>query len=278
MTLPRVLSSAVLCLVFPAATVACGSSVVPEAADGGGDAPLAYDADIGIDTGTVVSETGADVPVVETGTCARTSDRLTISATGRNTLGCSLGPRDGGVPGPLTGQIVRVDATSFDLDTCPPTADCVPLVTTFKVSAPGLDLRALVDKSYVEVTYTEQFFFGCTTSIVVRSVDAWTGVKNPADVGGKLYLAAGDGHDPTLPFAVEKVRLHCLAEGTPSCGGSAVPDHYAYRFAGTTSVAMGETASFAAAGQTFTARNLRAFYLGDCDAYWDYAFWLTRSK
>ncbi|MEI2827452.1 MAG: hypothetical protein V9F04_14445 [Dermatophilaceae bacterium] len=183
--------------------------------------------------GTVVSETGPDVPAVETGLCARASDRLTIVATGRHTLGCSLGTRDAGIPGPMTGRIVRVDATSFDLDTCPPTADCVPLITTFKVTAPGLDLRGMREKSYVEVTYTESFFFGCSTSIVVRSVDTWTGVKNPADVGGKIYLAGGDGDDPTLPFAIDKVRQHCLPEGTPTCGGSAAPDHYAYRFAGT---------------------------------------------
>lgn len=251
----------------------CGSSVVPEASDSATDAPAL---EASVDTGTTPPDTAPDVPVSETGSCARTSDRVTISAKGRTTLGCSLGPRDGGVPGPMTGQIVRVDATSFDLDTCPPTADCVPLITTFSVTAPGLDLRALVEKSYVEVTYTEQFFFGCNTSIVVRSVDAWTGVKNPADVGGKLYLAAGDGADPKLPFAIDKVRLHCLPEGTSTCGGSAAPDHYAYQFAGATKIAMGETATFSAIGQTFSARNLRAFYLGYCDEYWDYAFWLTR--
>ncbi|MBK7401838.1 MAG: hypothetical protein IPJ34_37700 [Myxococcales bacterium] len=254
-------------LVLPA----CGSTVVPgEAADGGVEAAA--------DTGTVVSETGPDVPAVETGLCARTNDRLTIVATGRHTLGCSIGTRDAGIPGPMTGQIVRVDATSFDLDTCPPTADCVPLITTFKVTAPGLDLRGMREKSYVEVTYTESFFFGCSTSIVVRSVDTWTGVKNPADVGGKIYLAGGDGDDPTLPFAIDKVRQHCLPEGTPTCGGSAAPDHYAYRFAGTATIGMGETTTFTAAGQKFEARNLRAYYLGWCDEYWDYAFWLTSAK
>ncbi len=257
-------SALVLAVTLPA----CGSSVVPgEAAS-----------DTGVETGA--TETGADVPAVETGLCARTSDRLQITATGRQTLGCSLGRRDGGgVPGPLTGQIVRVDATSFDLDTCPPTADCVPLITTFTVNAPGLDLRTgMRAKSYVEVVYTESWFFTCSTSIVVRSVDAWTGVKNPVDVGGRLYLAGGDGADPTLPFAIEKVRQHCLPEGTPTCGGSAAPDHYAYRFGGVATVGMGETRTFGVAGQSFVARNLMAFYLGECDAYWNYAFWLTSEK
>jgi hypothetical protein len=219
-------------------------------------------------------ETRVERPEPETSTssCVRTADHVAISMSGAITSTCD---DPAGTPSEITGQIVRTDETSFDLDMCSPAADCIPMIVTVEVKAPGLDLRALKQRSFVKVEHRDQSFFGCHSSIVVTSLDSWAGEKNPADVGGLLYLAAGDGLDPTLPFSVERVQTHCR-EDVETCGGSVPPDWYSYRFAGT-DVAMGNTATFTANGQTLRARNLRAFYEGGCDDYWDFAFWIVRS-
>ncbi|MGZ3422908.1 MAG: hypothetical protein ACXWUG_25950 [Polyangiales bacterium] len=246
---------------FAIALVGCGGVVTEQATS----------SDAGDDTVRI------ERPEPEGGTsaCTRTSDGLTITLTGRVNASCATASVDGGTaPSELVGQIVRVDASSFDLDMCSPAADCVPLIETVQISGAGLDLRKLKQNSYVRVTYHSQTFFGCHSSIAVESIDSWSGVKNPVDVGGRLYLAGGDGMDPTLPFTVERIATGCFTSTSPSCGGGVAPDWFSYRFAGTNVVTMGQTASFTANGQSFRARNLRAFYEGACDAYWDYAFWL----
>jgi hypothetical protein len=255
---------------FALALVGCGGVVTEQAthSDAGDDALRIErpEPETGPEAETATEpETGT-----EPGMCTRTNDWLKITLGGSVNASCAILSADAGPPPDLAGQIVRVDASSFDLDMCSPAADCLPMIEHIEVSALGLDLRTLKLHSYVKVTYAVSMLWGCHPSIVVESLDSWSGVKNPVDVGGRIYLAGGDGMDPKLPFAIERVKTGCFTP-TSSCGGS--PDWYAYSFAGT-KVRMGQTEAFTANGQSFRARNLRAFYEGACDAYWDYAFWM----
>ena len=256
--------------------VGCGGVVREAPATESDTGGTCLDDACGADTGII------ERPPAETGTieptpaCSRTSDRLSIALSGAITASCATTSAVDGGGGAVTrtGQIVRVSAQSFDLDTCSPAADCIANITTITLDAPGLDLRSLKINSYVKVSYSFGSFWGCQQSIVVESIDSWSGVKNPADVGGKIYVAGGDGADPILPFSIERVPTHCYDPTSGSCGGGVSPDWFAYRIAGT-SIAMGTTASLSANGQELRARNLRAFYEGACDAYWDYAFWIV---
>jgi hypothetical protein len=113
--------------------------------------------------------------------------------------------------------------------------------------------------------------------LTIRSVAQWGGMKNPVD-GEKTYLVASDGrYGSAHPFNVDLVKTNCFSG--KSCGSLDV-DWYRLRFIAIgggppTELAMGQTGTFWAGGQTFNARNLRSFYEGMCDAYWDFAWWAT---
>ncbi len=255
--------------------------------------------DSGADTGTPGVDTG-DPPLYDTGiyppppydsgfpppadgggrVCSRSNDHVDISMTGSHTGTCSgTGPTPRGTTS-FDGRVVAiVDDTTVQIDTCPPTADCVAIITTLSIKAPGLSLFGAVIKGslvHVDVTFLRDWT--CTSSVVMTSLSDWDGEKNPVDVGGRLYVAAVDGMTsiPGVAFTVAEVSNGCLP-GVPSCGGGRTPDLYALRFTSSTAntvVPMGETTyGFSAGSQPLQVRNLRSFYEGACDAYWDFAWW-----
>jgi hypothetical protein len=248
--------------------VACGGTVTadPQAA-----------ADAGADTAPI------ELPEPETGTppttssCTKTLDGAGILLSGHFNAGCIVGGEDAGPPAvEFSARIVDVEETVITVDSCSPAADCIPMPTRIMVKAPGLDMTKLAARKngFVKVSYSQSVSWGCTAAISIVSLDSWDGEKNPVDTGGRIYVAAGDGLAPTLPFSVERKQLHCLGS-LKSCG-ALEPDYYAFDFGGATTVNMGDTQDFTAPdGRAYTARNLRSFYEGACDAYWDFAFWMT---
>ncbi|GAC1353395.1 MAG: hypothetical protein NVSMB47_05500 [Polyangiales bacterium] len=217
-------------------------------------------------------------------TCTETHDQLALSVNGMGHAdACPTGAASGMVEYDVTGALATIDAQSFQIDTCSPTADCTPMLVTFTLRAPGLDLRTLPKGSYVTAHLRFTHSWACTSSIVLTSVADWYGVKNPVDGGGHTYFVASDGNLDAAgsPFKVERVALGCKP-GAPSCGGGA-PDDYRLQFIAPSmslEVPMGETRFpiVLAPGETLTVRNLRSYVSGACDDSWNWAYWAVRSE
>jgi hypothetical protein len=240
----------------------------------------------GSPTSTVTgSPTGTATTPPSPACVPRTNDHLEIEISGAITAACGVAKPGGGAPPTptsFTGQIVKVGPDFIELDTCPPTADCIATYTTLRVRGAGLDLSTLPVSSLVKVTATFVQVWGCESTVLVESLADWYGTKNPVDVGGRTYLVGAEGGTSVAgaPFSVGRVRTYCNKSETPSCGGTDVVDDYALQFNTTTPTlaSMGGTVRFVTdAGQIFEARNLRSYYLGYCDEYWDYAFWAKTS-
>jgi len=272
-----------LALVSCLALSACGGSIAAEAnpadaaatevGNGGSDVAIGPVLDEGVPPST--TEAGPATPA-----CARTNDRIEIAVSGAGQDGkcLALGPGDTGPPErSFTGQIVSTDVALVKVDLCHPAADCISSIATITARAPGLDLRSMKKGSFVRVTASFEHPWSCTSMLTIESVAEWGGMKNPVD-GAKTYLVASDGRYGTArPFNVELVRTNCMSGKT--CGGLEA-DWYKLRFIAIgggppTVLGMGETGTFWAGGQTFAARNLRSFYEGLCDAYWDFAWYAT---
>jgi hypothetical protein len=283
-------------LVLPASLLAgsffaCGGRVEVDPA--GAPGPTGTTSPTGSPTGTPTSSptgTGTTTPTTSpTGTatgyppiCEHTNDRLDISVEGSISASCALrGP--GGGPSPTThfeGELIKAGTGFITVDTCPPTADCAESIVTLYVKGAGLDLSTLPIGSLVDVTATFQWSWGCNATVLVKSLDEWGGMKNPVDVGGHTYLVGAEGVTTVAgaPFAVSRVDAGCAKSPYPSCG-SEKPADYQLVFLGSgaggssANVPMGGNGKFSSEAQTFTARNLRSYYDGACDAYWNYAFW-----
>ena len=238
-------------------------------------------------TGSPTS-TSTTEPVPPSPSCLRTNDHLDVVVSGALAGSCDLA-KPGGPPGAPLDFIGAIDAVGVDfirIDTCPPTADCVASLTTVSVKAAGLNLSTLPVRSLVHVTASFFLSWGCKTSIHVESVAEWDGTKNPVDIGGRTYLAGSEGSTSTAgaPFKIDLLATGCGADpGTPACDPTPAVGDYAMTFTGAgpggsaASIPMGSSARFEANGQVLEARNLRAYYLGYCDEYWDYAYWAKAS-
>lgn len=261
------------------ALISCGGSVSPEA-------ETVPDSGVISTTETGGASGGATPGAVDGGssgagsTCSRTSDRVDITVVGGGyKVDCS-GSAFPLEPLSFTGQVVATDASSISVDQCHPAADCVPRVAVITARAPGLDLTRIKKNTFVHVDFEMYRSWACTSRLIVKAVDEWGGMKNPVE-GARVLLAASDGRFGSVPpFFVNRVATGCFKPKYEGCGSPSKPDWYNLTFSegehGTpTTIAMGQTAKFVAGGQTFTARNLRSFYEGLCDAYWDWAWWAT---
>ncbi len=270
---------------------ACGGSVNGENGTGGAGSAGAGGGGVGGNTGGVGGSTGGVGGVGgSTGgsggiagdggapTCGRTNDGLSVKiepSAGEVAPTCMPGAQS-----PLiweqTGRVITTDKNTFVFDTCPPDADCIPLLTTVGIQAQGLELWIPQD-AFVAVKYVlTQAWAGCTTQISIRNVPTWGGEQNPAFTGSSVYFAGTDRTVQNLdsPFAVTEVALGC--DESPGCGGLP-PDDYALVFTvgpgdpGTT-IGMGQTATVYAPGP-FDVRNLRSYQTANCDDYWNWAWW-----
>jgi hypothetical protein len=184
-----------------------------------------------------------------------------------------------------TGQVVKTSKNTFVLDTCPPNADCIAMLTTVSIDAQGLELW-LPQDAYVSLKYELMpAWGGCTTRITIQNEPTWGGLPNPVSGGTDLYLVGTDGvvDHPDAPFDVTEIPLGCVNEG-PGCGGP-TPDDYALDFsvgpgAPPNLVGMGTTVIMDTPQQPFWVHNLRSYQSGACDDYWNwawYAAWIPTS-
>jgi hypothetical protein len=206
----------------------------------------------------------------------RTKESAVISLSGSYTLDACRPMTKPSVPPPaFDAAITGATSTTIDLDLCSPAADCVPRPLTIHVVASGLDLSRTRVRSYVhvELALADTPFY-CTRALSITSIDAWDGVRNPADVGGRLYLAVADGNlgeKLTLPFTITREATGCAVK-SPGCGGFP-PDDYALRF-GSVRVPMGTYGYLTGGTQVLDVRNLRSFQESYCDAANDWAWWV----
>lgn len=259
--------------------ISCGGSVSPEAATVPDSGAISTETGQGTTTPGAggAADGGAAGPAA---TCSRTSDRVDISIElGGRREDCTT-RFESPEPFSFTGQVVATDVSSISVDQCHPAADCIPRVAVITAKAPGLNLTQVKKNTFVQIdARVSRSSFSCTTQLTVRAVAEWGGMKNPVE-GAKTYLVASDGTFGNVgPLTVGRVPTGCFKATPPICGpGEADWFSLAFSAAGSgaaVTIPMGQTATFAAAGQTFTARNLRSYFEGLCDAYWDYAWWAT---
>jgi hypothetical protein len=185
----------------------------------------------------------------------------------------------------MAGQVVAVDTTSFSIEGCPGPDGSVcstNAIVPFTVDAPALNLtRALTVGALARVTFERSCPWGCTTSILVESIDALNGVDNFHRTASGIYLAANDGGGTPsgAPYDIQEVPLDCASPDEGSgCGGSEKLGLYMLRFSsqasqGTVDVTMGASQWLRVGNGWLQVRNLRSFVSGWCDDYWNWAHW-----
>ena len=267
--------------------IACGGIV---AHDGGSPSPTPSPSPT---TNPLPSPTPTPSPTTSTSppsppspiSCVETHDGVAISVTTIEgvTVACTsptfiAGEYD------VDGRIAEAKTDRILVDTCGPAADCAgPIDFVVAASAPGLDLSRMPLGSFVHVHAAFHRPSGCTTSVVVTSLDAWEGEKNPVDVGGHVYFVASDGSIdvPTLPWSITLQPNHCKPS-LPSCSHVAADDYdlvFQITPGASTDLPMGETAFLLGSdpAHALFARNLRAFTNGTCDDTTNWAFWAALS-
>ena len=219
------------------------------------------------------------------GACRKTDDHLDVALAGAgHDQSCALVTANGETRiEHLQGSITNVASDSFALDLCPPNADCAPDSTvTISVRAVGLDVgAALRALGFVTVdVHFDLLPYACTQSIAVTALGSWGGVANPARIAeGALLLAGSDG-DASVPgpLDVDHVPQGCL-DGPK--GATPPVDWYALRFTAHPSaqsvlVAMGDTATLPLDDASVVRlRNLRAYFEGSPQHFWEFAWWAT---
>lgn len=209
--------------------------------------------------------------------CTVKDDRATIEveALGGADSGGQLDGGDETRDQTYEGVVKQVDKTSFVLDTCPPNEDCGASLVRVTIAAPDLEF-VMEAGSLVRVHFVGYCFYGCHASIVVDSLETWSGLKNPSPSIGGFYVAADDGGGmlPDAPYKWDSVRLPCTTSFEGGCGGTDEPAGvYALRFDNQVVVHMGDFGYLPRGGFSILVRNLRSYVSGACDDYWNYAHW-----
>lgn len=261
-----------MCLVLlsAGATAACGSdvSLEPTGGAGGSGGAVSSSSSTGAGAGG-----GGGLP------CGPTADRLDLSMQTWDglTLGCGSGLAEPVGTFVYDGTLQQTQDGELTVDSCSPLADCLPMVSTLRISAPGLS-PYLRSGSYVRVTMYVAQPMGCEQAFTIVNLPEWDGVPNPVTPERRLWLAGADGTAQTLqdsPFGIEKLPLGC-SEGTPG-------DDYALRFfpasdpAGGVTVGMGQTAYLeVGTNDAWILRNLRSYESGVPDDFWNWAYWIAQ--
>jgi hypothetical protein len=216
-----------------------------------------------------------------TGVCTETQDRVAVSMTRDGRSNPESAFRD--LTFAMAGEIVACNETTFSIEGCPEGSVCTTNeVVTFSITAPGLSLtRVLKAGALARVSLSQDCPWGCTTNIVLESVEALNGVSNPYPTGSGIYVAANDGGGTPsgVPYNVDEVRLDCANpyEGS-GCGSNQQTGLYLLRFSSVASqdpvdVHMGESKWIRAGSGWLQVRNLRSFLTGWCDDYWNWSHW-----
>lgn len=217
------------------------------------------------------------------GGCGRTAEYLYIEVASEagSSLGCATAEPGSFESWQLQGEIVAVEGETFTIDSCPPNADCLPILSRVTVSGAGFYMP-LWTGVFVELEMMVDFPWGCSSLIEVRNLPVWGGVENPYGADDSVWFAASDGTPATLETSdiqINPLPLGCYPGQEDECG---VPEDYVLQFQSRTDgsavdVPMGQIGQFAADGQWLSAKNLRSYETGYCDDYWNWAYWVTRA-
>jgi hypothetical protein len=279
-----------LSLILIASTGACGGAVQPDGASSGGsggpESSVGHQPSRGGSAGTgglpatggqgggPGGSTGIDAGSAGAPGCYRSDASFGIFRViepGGNLLDCSAGS-----PASTKRRLVGTSLGSmgdgrsgsvFEIDTCPPYADCDASVWIFQLDFGPHALRAPAGELVAVDFDVEVTPFGtCRQRIVMRSVSSWD--ADPA--GGDLTLIATDGFMRTDAGLYELVStpLGCGWSGL-ACGIAA--DAYALELraqgAPGTTLFMGEKPLYYGyAGTQYQLANLRSYTTGACEA------------
>jgi hypothetical protein len=213
-------------LALALALVACGGAVSldPGGAGGAGGADAA--------STSATTTTSSSAPTTGTGaggapSCELSSDgfQMELESWDGSVWGCSdaAGPTGDYT---LEGALTRLSDKDFEIDSCPPDADCAPQISRLHVSAPGL-YPTLFDGAAVRISVHVERPWGCEHHVSIWNLASWGGTQNPFLPFHVLLLAAGDGTIDTIPeteLAIDKVPVDCPRPGPGSI------DVYALRF------------------------------------------------
>lgn len=261
---------------------ACGGNVVVDHNAGAGGAGGA---------GVTVTSTATSSGVGGAGGgCGQTHEYFDFRLETWDGIGvsCGLSMPGGSQVFTLQGQVIETGADYMVIDSCPPNADCAPMINYLYVSSPGLVLQTPTGV-FVDLSILIDYPMGCSQTLFMRNLPEWGGVSNMGWPAPTLWLAGSDGSTTTLdgsPFWIEPEALGCYPNPEPSpCG---VPEDYALRFLqaqgpGTPGplLYMGESALLSVTDQgqyaNWQVRNLKSFETGYCDDYWNWGYYVAFS-
>jgi hypothetical protein len=214
--------------------------------------------------------------------CDVVYDRVQIDVTPLAGVGDAGPPPGSHTDVTFDGVVLNVARDAFDVDTCPPTADCAPGTQKHvTISAPDLELRNtnLQVHPLVRVHFARSCPWGCVDDIIVQGLTAWGGSTD-----GTVYVVADDGGGslPEAPYTVTPVRLSCPDPFQGGCGGNEPTGVYAMSFHQNNGlpdvvVNMGHGAVIESAAGPLLVRNLRSYITGYCDDGWNWAHWAVPS-
>lgn len=208
------------------ATAACGGNVVVDAgaargAGGGastttttGTPTIATTTSTTSTTTTTITQTGAGGAANACDVVTHDAIAIALTLPTGDAIACAGGASHTYGEIQVTGRVTGVRPDGFDVDACPPNADCIPEVYAIGLggSAPPFVVHpaALVHVHFAAIDGDDV----CSARVVVTNVPAWAGLENPVRGDAALWLAAADGSLATFddaPFTVEPVSLACGA-------------------------------------------------------------------
>ncbi len=177
------------------------------------------------------------------------------------------------------GEVDAVGISQFSIRPVGESSD-----SSVTIDALGLDLsEAIMPTALAHVHFVRKCStLGCSTDIVVSSLDALGGKQNPAKAASGLYVAADDGGGlaADLGYSVDHVRLPCTTDLPGGCGGT-VPGLYAMKFSTTSGfvvVDMGDTGRLALGSGSVSVHDLRSYIEGYCNENTNWADWVADAR
>ncbi len=118
----------------------------------------------------------------------------------------------------LTGSVHAPSPGVWEIDTCPPNADCLPSIYKVELSIPGLTPE-IPEGGFVTLSSSWENFDGIEPRewIEIRNLPTWGGVANPVSSGEELWLFANVGMDDGAPLPITPVP-HCSNPGSDPDG------------------------------------------------------------
>lgn len=174
----------------------------------------------------------------------------------------------------LDGQVLEASAYGMVIDSCPPDADCMPMVSMLALDAPWI-FQTLLPGAFVEVTVLVEIPSECSHELLIRNLPSWGGAPNPVDPASKVYLLAADGVAAAPPNSPITVSSEIAA-----CSSGEEGDDHQLRFSNAQAsedlvIPMGEAGLWELeTGQFLLGKNLRSFETGNTDDHGNWAYYL----